>query len=49
MRPSLLTGRAADSTTNRILDALDRLAMFPGMGRKGSVPGTREWVIKGLP
>jgi toxin ParE1/3/4 len=39
----------ADSTISRILDAFERLTTFPSMGRKGTVPETREWVINGTP
>lgn len=33
----------------RIRTAADRLAEQPLTGRKGVVPGTREWVVIGLP
>jgi plasmid stabilization system protein ParE len=40
---------AADSVISRILDATERLASFPKMGRLGAAAGTREWVVHGLP
>ena len=40
---------AANSVISRILDAAERLALFPKMGRLGAVAGTREWVVHGLP
>ncbi len=39
----------AQSVVSRILDAIDRLEKFPGMGHPGFVAGTREWVVRGLP
>ena len=33
----------------RILDAIERLGIFPRLGREGRVPRTREWVVRGLP
>ena len=40
---------AAHTVVDRIFDAIDRLAEFPGMGRAGTVPGTREWIVHALP
>jgi toxin ParE1/3/4 len=40
---------AADSVIGRILDAIERLGIFPRLGREGRVPRTREWVVRGLP
>ena len=40
---------AARSVIARIFDAIDRLAEFPGLGHAGTVEGTREWVVRGLP
>ena len=40
---------AARAVVDRIFDAIDRLAEFPRMGRSGSVTGTHEWVVHGLP
>ena len=33
----------------RIRLATERLAEFPRMGHVGRVPGTHEWVVRGLP
>jgi toxin ParE1/3/4 len=41
--------RAAASVIERILDAVERLGVFPRLGRHGKAPGTREWVVRGLP
>lgn len=36
---------AAVSLARELFEATDRLGKFPGMGRAGRVPGTRELVI----
>ena len=41
--------RAAQGVIARILDAIERLGEFPGLGHAGKVTGTREWVVRGLP
>jgi toxin ParE1/3/4 len=42
--------RNAISVVRRIDTAIeDKLAFFPYMGRRGKAPGTREWVVHGLP
>jgi toxin ParE1/3/4 len=33
----------------RIRESIDLLAKFPKMGHHGSLPGTREMVVPGLP
>jgi plasmid stabilization system protein ParE len=33
----------------RIRLATERLVQFPRMGHAGRVPGTHEWVVRGLP
>ncbi len=40
---------AAERVTTRIVEAIDKLADQPGMGRPGRVIGTRELVIGGTP
>jgi plasmid stabilization system protein ParE len=40
---------AARGVVLRILDAIERLGEFPGLGHAGKVAGTREWVVRGLP
>lgn len=40
---------AAADTAARILDAVDRLARFPELGRAGRVPDTRELLVAGTP
>jgi len=40
---------AARSVISRILDAIERLGEFPGLGHEGKVAGTREWVVRRLP
>jgi plasmid stabilization system protein ParE len=40
----------AVSVADRILDAVDSLlSNAPYIGRVGKVPGTREWIVRGLP
>jgi len=39
----------ADSQLDRILDAAEKLATFPELGRRGRIPGTRELVIPATP
>ena len=40
---------AADSQIDRILDAAEKLAQYPELGRKGRIPATRELVITDTP
>ncbi len=40
---------AATQVIARIRQAAERLAEFPRMGHLGRVPGTHEWVVRGLP
>jgi toxin ParE1/3/4 len=40
---------AATQVVGRIRLATERLAEFPRMGHFGRVPGTHEWVVRGLP
>jgi toxin ParE1/3/4 len=40
---------AAASVALRIGSAVERLTTFPGMGRPGRVPDTRELVVTGTP
>lgn len=39
----------ASRTTLAILDAVERLADRPALGRPGRVPGTREWSLRRPP
>jgi plasmid stabilization system protein ParE len=41
--------RAAEATARTILEAVERLAEFPDIGRPGKVPHTRELVVPGTP
>ena len=41
--------RAADSVIDRILESAGRLGRFPYIGHAGTVSGTYEWVVAGLP
>lgn len=40
---------AAAKISRRLVEATDMLADFPGMGRPGRVPHTRELVVAGTP
>jgi len=40
---------AAAKVVGRIRSAAERLAEFPRIGHVGRVPGTHEWVVRGLP
>ncbi|XSC44517.1 type II toxin-antitoxin system RelE/ParE family toxin [Bradyrhizobium sp. RDT10] len=40
---------AATQVVARIRIAAEQLAEFPRMGHVGRVPGTHEWVVRGLP
>jgi len=40
---------AATQVAARIRSAASQLAEFPRMGHAGRVPGTHEWVVRGLP
>jgi plasmid stabilization system protein ParE len=40
---------AARAVGARIRETIDLLARFPKMGHDGSLPGTREMVVPGLP
>jgi toxin ParE1/3/4 len=41
--------RAAQQLVTRLLEAVDRLAEQPHMGRAGRIPGTRELVVPSTP
>jgi toxin ParE1/3/4 len=41
--------RTADRILSRIRQATVVLGQFPFLGHEGSVSGTREWAVKGLP
>ena len=41
--------RAATAVIERIRSAAELLRDFPRLGREGREPGTREWVVRGLP
>lgn len=40
---------AANRIAGAVLDAVERLAELPNLGRPGRVPGTRELVVPGTP
>ena len=40
---------AAEATGHKILVSVEQLLAFPGSGRPGRVPGTRELVVTGTP
>ena len=49
---SYIKDRNSAATTQvaaRIRSAASQLAEFPRMGHVGRVPGTHEWVVRGLP
>lgn len=39
----------ANAVLDRIRLSVERLAVYPEMGRAGAVPGAREWVVPRLP
>ena len=41
--------KAATAVVSRIRDALRLLLAFPRLGHQGSMAGTHEWVVRGLP
>lgn len=41
--------KAARRVGTLIAETIDLLAAFPNMGHEGSLPGTREMVVPGLP
>lgn len=40
---------AANAVISRIFASIERLALFPMIGRDGQAAGTREWVVPRLP
>jgi toxin ParE1/3/4 len=40
---------AAERTTNHIVDVTEMLGKHPGAGRRGRVPGTREFAMPDMP
>ncbi|MGO8757818.1 MAG: type II toxin-antitoxin system RelE/ParE family toxin [Terracidiphilus sp.] len=40
---------AADAVAQSLFDEANRLRFLPGRGRIGSIPGTRELVVSGMP
>ena len=43
------TPALARDVVDRVFGSIERLSLFPQMGRVGIVPGTREWVVPRLP
>lgn len=41
--------RAARNVVQKIIDAIERLSLFPEMGRRGRAHGTLERVVSGTP
>ncbi len=46
---SLQNPLAAAQVLDEIVVQAERLILFPNSGRKGSVPGTRELIVRGTP
>jgi addiction module RelE/StbE family toxin len=40
---------AAMTVIQRVLEAIEHIAVFPGIGRTGRVPRTKELVVSGTP
>ena len=40
---------AATAVINRVIEAIENIVTFPGMGRAGRVPRTKELVVSGTP
>jgi len=40
---------AVEEYVKRIFNAPEHLTMFPGVGKPGRMPNTREWFVKGTP
>ncbi|MDD1966814.1 type II toxin-antitoxin system RelE/ParE family toxin [Pseudomonas putida] len=46
---ALESPQAADDFSDAIFASVDRLAIFPALGRVGRVKNTREWVVPDWP
>ncbi len=40
---------SAAQVAAKIVDAVERLTVYPNLGRPGRIPGTRELVVSGTP